>query len=130
MTLIRTPMLSQVDRVVNSADISFNTELDVIRDLSSAAKKAKRTHGIVLMVELGDLREGIMPGDLEHTVRETLRLPNIALRGIGTNLACRSGVSPCCPSRHSGVFCASSRHFPVRDSEIQRDSSRVFPVKP
>lgn len=94
MTLIRTPMLSQVGRVVRFADVSFNTETGVIRSLSIAAQKAERTHGIVLMVELGDLREGIMPGDLEDTVRETLRLPNIALRGIGTNLACRSGVSP------------------------------------
>jgi predicted amino acid racemase len=51
-------------------------------------------HGIVLMVELGDLREGIMPADLENTVRETLRFPNIELKGIGTNLACRSGVIP------------------------------------
>ncbi len=94
MTLIRTPMLSQADQVVAHADLSFNTELDVISKLSSAARKAGRTHGIVLMVELGDLREGIMPGDLENTVRETLRFPNIALKGIGTNLACRSGVSP------------------------------------
>ena len=46
------------------------------------------------MVELGDLREGVMPRDLEATVRETLRFPNIRLRGIGTNLACRSGVKP------------------------------------
>ena len=46
------------------------------------------------MVELGDLREGIMPGDLEGVVQKTLRLPNIVLKGIGTNLACRSGVSP------------------------------------
>ncbi|MBL6954833.1 MAG: alanine/ornithine racemase family PLP-dependent enzyme [Alphaproteobacteria bacterium] len=94
MTLIRSPMLSQADQVVAHADLSFNTELDVISKLSSAARKAGRTHGIVLMVELGDLREGIMPGDLENTVRETLRFPNIALKGIGTNLACRSGVSP------------------------------------
>ncbi len=94
MTLIRSPMLSQVERVVMHTDVSFNTELDVISGLSSAAQKAKRTHGIVLMVELGDLREGIMPGDLEKTVRETLRFPNIVLKGIGTNLACRSGVSP------------------------------------
>jgi len=94
MTLIRSPMLSQADRVVTHADVSFNTELDVISKLSSAAQDAKRTHGIVLMVELGDLREGIMPGDLENTVRETLRFPNIDLRGIGTNLACCSGVSP------------------------------------
>ena len=94
MTLIRSPMLSQVEQVVTHADVSFNTELDVISKLSSAAQAARRTHGVVLMVELGDLREGIMPGDLEKTVRETLRFPNIALKGIGTNLACRSGVSP------------------------------------
>ncbi len=94
MTLIRSPMPSQVDRIVTHADVSFNTELDVISQLSSAAQAAKRTHGIILMVELGDLREGIMPGELEHTVRETLRFPNIALKGIGTNLACQNGVSP------------------------------------
>lgn len=94
MILIRSPMLSQVERVVMHADVSFNTELDVISKLSSAAQKAKRTHGVVLMVELGDLREGIMPGDIENTVRKMLRFPNIALKGIGTNLACRSGVSP------------------------------------
>ena len=94
MTLIRSPMLSQVDRVVAHADVSFNTELDVISKLSSAAQDARRVHGIVLMVELGDLREGIMPEDVEKTVRETLRFPNIAFKGIGTNLACCSGVSP------------------------------------
>jgi len=94
MTLIRSPMLSQVGQVVRHADVSFNTEVDVISALSSAATEARTTHAIVLMVELGDLREGVMPGDLENTVRETLRFPNIVLRGIGTNLACRSGVVP------------------------------------
>ena len=94
MTLLRTPMLSQVTRVVAHADVSFNTEIDVIRALSSAAQATGRRHGIVLMVELGDLRDGIMPGDLERVARDTLGLPNIALRGIGANLACRSGVSP------------------------------------
>ena len=94
MTLIRSPMLSQAHRVVTGADVSLNTELDVISKLSSAAQEARKEHGVVLMVELGDLREGIMPGDLGNTVRETLRFPNIVLRGIGTNLACRSGVSP------------------------------------
>lgn len=94
MTLIRSPMLSQAERVVTFADVSFNTELDVINKLSAAALEANRTHGIVLMVELGDLREGILPSDVEHMVREMLRLPNIVFKGIGTNLACRSGVSP------------------------------------
>jgi predicted amino acid racemase len=94
ITLIRSPMLSQAGRVVEYADVSLNTELDAISALSVAAREANLMHGIVLMVELGDLREGIMPRDLEKTVRETLRLPNIVLKGIGTNLACRCGVSP------------------------------------
>jgi predicted amino acid racemase len=49
---------------------------------------------VVLMVELGDLREGILPADLEAVARHALALPHVVLRGIGTNLACQSGVTP------------------------------------
>lgn len=94
LTLIRSPMLTQVDVVVRNADVSLNTEIDVIRRLSAAAVQAERIHGVVLMVELGDLREGIMPRDLEGIARQTLLLPNLSLDGIGTNLACHNGVSP------------------------------------
>lgn len=94
MILIRSPMLSQAERVVMHADVSCNTEIEVIKKLSHEAQKVGRTHGIILMVELGDLREGIMPCDLIDTVREILCFPSIVLKGIGTNLACRSGVSP------------------------------------
>lgn len=94
IVLIRSPMLSQVDQVVALTNVSLNTELEVIRQLSSAAQKAGPSHGVILMVELGDLREGIMPELLESTVAEVLGLPNISLEGIGANLACRSGVSP------------------------------------
>ena len=94
MVLIRSPMLSQAARVVAHADVSCNSEMDVISTLSSAAHEVGKTHGIVLMVELGDLREGIMPGDLQDAVRDARSFPNIMLKGIGTNLACRSGVKP------------------------------------
>lgn len=94
MILIRSPMLSQADRVVRQADMSFNTELAVINRLSCAARDANRMHKVVLMVELGDLREGIMPADLKETVRAVLGLPGIVLSGIGANLACHGGVSP------------------------------------
>lgn len=94
MELIRSPMLSQVKRVVRHADMSCNTEMDVIRELSHEAQRLGLPHGVILMVELGDLREGIMPDDLICHVRESLRLPSIVFKGIGTNLACRSGVSP------------------------------------
>lgn len=94
MVLIRSPMLSQADRVVQHADVSLNTELAVIERLSASAVVHRTTHGIVLMVELGDLREGILPVDLDAFVLATLALPNLALRGIGANLACQSGVAP------------------------------------
>lgn len=94
ITLTRSPMLSQIEQVVMHADTSLNTEIDIIYALSAAAQKAKRTHGIVLMIELGDLREGIMPDDVENIARKVCALPNLNFQGIGTNLACRSGVSP------------------------------------
>ena len=94
ITLIRSPMISQSVQVVENTDVSLNSELDVISELSKAAQALGRTHGVLLMVELGDLREGIMPTDLENVVRRTLSFPNIVLKGIGTNLACRCGVVP------------------------------------
>ncbi|TVS12827.1 MAG: alanine/ornithine racemase family PLP-dependent enzyme [Wenzhouxiangella sp.] len=94
ISLIRSPMLSQVDRVVRSAELSLNTEWSVLKGLSSAAGQSGRSHAVLLMVELGDLREGIMPDDLADMVQVVLRLPNITLIGIGANLACHSGVVP------------------------------------
>lgn len=94
ITLIRSPMLSQVDRVVAHADVSANTELTVLRRLSEAAVAQDRIHGVLLMVESGDLREGILPTDLPGVVDEVQHLPGLRLSGIGTNLACQSGVVP------------------------------------
>ncbi|MEM5500276.1 alanine/ornithine racemase family PLP-dependent enzyme [Ahrensia kielensis] len=94
MVLIRSPMISQVDRVVASADMSVNTELDVLCALSAAALRIGKVHDVLLMVELGDLREGIMPSDISDFVQQVALLPNIKLMGLGTNLACRNGISP------------------------------------
>ena len=94
ISLIRSPMISQADRVVAAADVSLNSEVAVLRELSAAALRQDRTHGVIIMVELGDLREGVMPDDLEATIRQTLTLGSLVVRGIGTNLACQSGVVP------------------------------------
>lgn len=94
VTLLRTPMLSEVDGIVEHCDISCNTEPEVLAALSLAAVAADRVHGVVLMVELGDLREGIMPNDLCAVAAGVCDLPGLSLRGIGANLACSSGVVP------------------------------------
>ena len=93
-TLLRSPMCSQAEEVVEHAEASCNTELDVLAALSAAAVARGRTHGVLLMVELGDLREGILPRDLEGVARRARGLPNLVVRGIGTNLACQSGAAP------------------------------------
>jgi len=92
--LIRSPLPSQIARVVASADTSCNTEVEVVEMLSAEAARSGRVHGVTLMVELGDLREGIMPCDLHDTVARCVALPNIEVRGIGANLACRNGIAP------------------------------------
>jgi len=92
--LIRSPMPSEVKRVVEFADMSLNTEISVIRLLAEHAAKRGKIHRIILMIELGDLREGILPSDVEPIVKETVGLPGVKLIGIGTNLACFGGVAP------------------------------------
>jgi predicted amino acid racemase len=94
MLLIRAPMLSQVERVVAHAAISCNSEPVVLEALARTAARQGVRHGVVLMVELGDLREGILAADLEAVAQLTLALPNLELMGIGTNLGCQHGVAP------------------------------------
>jgi len=92
--LLRGPSLSQAADVVKYAELSLNSDLSVIRELSRHAVKQEATHKIIVMVELGDLREGVMPADLRRTVEQVLKLDGIALAGIGANLACFGGIKP------------------------------------
>lgn len=94
MLLLRSPMVSQIERAVRSAAMSVNTEMEVLSALASAARVAGRIHDVMIMVELGDLREGVMPDQLHTTIRHVLGLPTLRLRGIGANLACRNGIEP------------------------------------
>ena len=94
VTLIRTPMLSQVDDVVQVCEASYNTEVAVISALAVAALRQNTVHGIILMVEIGDLREGIMPQDVGDMAQQVVDMPGVALKGIGANFACLSGIAP------------------------------------
>ncbi|WP_341365910.1 alanine racemase [Yoonia sp. BS5-3] len=94
ITLIRTPMLSQVDDVVQSCEASYNTEMAVIAALAAAASRQNTVHGIILMVEMGDQREGIMPHDVGHMGQRVVDMPGVTLKGIGANFACLNGLAP------------------------------------
>jgi predicted amino acid racemase len=86
--------LSQAESIVMNADISFNTEIDTISKLSHYANIHNKIHQIVVMVELGDLREGVLPNDLSQFIQKTLAFPHITIIGLGCNLACYGGVKP------------------------------------
>jgi predicted amino acid racemase len=103
-TLIRSPMLSQVAQVVDVADVSLNTEAVVLAALNQAASQQKRMHAVVLMVELGDLREGIALDDAPEAVRAVLAHSSLRLVGLGANLACQNGVVP--DDRNMGILTA------------------------
>ncbi len=92
--MIRTPMLSQVEQIVETCDASCNTESGVITALAAEARRKGTSHEIILMVEMGDEREGIMPEDLADAALIVTRTPQALLKGIGANFSCLTNTAP------------------------------------
>lgn len=93
--LLRLPMLSQVEDVIKYSDISLNSEYITLEKLNQKALELGLTHKVVLMYDLGDLREGIYDkAEFLKLAQSTDKLSNIELIGIGTNLTCYGGVMP------------------------------------
>ncbi|NMA17913.1 MAG: alanine/ornithine racemase family PLP-dependent enzyme [Clostridiaceae bacterium] len=92
--LVRIPMMSEVKNVVRYADLSLNSDLGVIAALSDAAMAIDAKHGVILMVEMGDLREGFMLDEMMDVVGQVIQLPGVWLAGIGANFNCYGGIIP------------------------------------
>lgn len=94
--MIRIPMMSEVEHIVRWADMSLHSEPAVISKLHAECVAQGKRHGVVLMADLGDLREGFW--DKNELVAEALRiendLPMIDLLGVGTNLGCYGSIKP------------------------------------
>ncbi len=91
--LLRTA-LSQAESVVEDVDISLNTEIATLEKLNYYASLQNKIHQIILMVEMGDLREGILPDDIFLFIQKVLCLPYLKIIGLGCNLACYGGIKP------------------------------------
>jgi predicted amino acid racemase len=83
-----------IAKMVKYADVSLNSELTTIKWISEEALKQEKTHKIIIMVETGDLREGVMGDHLLEFYAQIFELPNIEIIGLGTNLNCLNGVMP------------------------------------
>jgi len=96
LMLIRTPMLSEIKDVIKMTDVSLNTEIEVIRALDKEAAKQNKRHGIILMKDVGDLREGFWDEE-EFLYAASIvenELDNLYLEGIGTNVGCYGALEP------------------------------------
>jgi predicted amino acid racemase len=96
LLLVRVPMLSEAAALVRVADMSLNSDMDALRAIDRAAAAAGVVHGVILMIELGDLREGVwVEREYSAMAREIEQsLTHLRLAGTGTNLGCYGSVRP------------------------------------
>jgi len=92
--LLRIPMQSEAELVVKYSDYSQNSELETLKLLGAKALEIGKIHKVILMVDLGDLREGIWPEDVDGFVAEAIKIEGIKIVGFGVNLTCYGGVIP------------------------------------
>jgi predicted amino acid racemase len=91
---IKPPAKRSISSIVKYADVSMNTEIETIKLLSDEAKKQNKIHEIIIMIELGELREGVLGEDFIDFYESVFKFKNIEVIGIGTNLSCLYGVLP------------------------------------
>ncbi len=91
---IKPPAKRSISSIVKYADVSMNTEIETIKLLSDEAKKQNKIHEIIIMIELGELREGVLGENFIDFYESVFKLKNIEVIGIGTNLSCLYGVLP------------------------------------
>ena len=96
LMLIRIPMLSELPDVVALSDISLQSDITVLRALNEEAKRQNKIHEVILMMDLGDLREGFWNEEdaLDAALEVENKLKNLRLAGVGVNLSCYGSVVP------------------------------------
>lgn len=94
ISMIRAPLLSEIEDAIQYCDASYNTEMDTILKLGAVAKQQGTSHGVILMVEMGDMREGILPENLTDFATRVTATPGVALRGVAANFACLGNLAP------------------------------------
>ncbi len=91
---IRIPMMSEAEALVSVADCSLESEISVLRAVDKAAAERGRVHEVILMADLGDLREGFWTAEelVEAALIIEKELKNLYLAGIATNLGCYGSI--------------------------------------
>lgn len=94
--LIRVPGLTELPDTVALCEMSLQSDRTVLDALEQECRRQNKTHAVIVMADLGDLREGFWDGDelvaaCVHVERE---LPHVELAGVGVNLTCYGSTKP------------------------------------
>jgi predicted amino acid racemase len=94
LMLLRIPGPSELARTVAYADLSLQSDAMVLRLIANEADSVGRRHGVVLMQDLGDLREGWFDQAalIEAALAVERSMPSLELLGVGTNLGCYGSI--------------------------------------
>ncbi len=91
---IKPPAVNQVPNIIKYADISMNSSYETIAELNKEAKKHGKVHRVIVMIEMGELREGILRENIIDFYQRIFDMDNISVIGLGTNLGCMYGIEP------------------------------------
>jgi Predicted amino acid racemase len=94
LMLLRIPMLSELSSLIEYADLTLVSMPDTVLALESACSALGKTVGALVMVDTGDLREGLWPDETGPMARTLSACRWVHPVGVGTNLGCFGGVLP------------------------------------
>jgi ornithine racemase len=117
--MLRLPAPGEAGEVVGLTQVSLNSQVETVRALSRAAQGQGVDHRVILMVEAGDRREGVMPERVLEVARDMAGLPHIELAGLGVNVTCIGGVLPTRQNTQLAVDMAE---------KVERDLGLPLPV--
>lgn len=94
--LTRIPMPSEVEELVKFATGALISSVYTAKLIDEAAGSLNKKFKLILMYDIGDLREGIYGEDnFIKAAKEISLLENVVLYGVGTNMGCMNGILPC-----------------------------------
>jgi predicted amino acid racemase len=95
--LLRLPQACETGDVISCADISLNSEVATLELLDAEAGRQHKRHNVILMIDTGDLREGLYFTEdrkILQTAGALMKMPNLSLYGVGVNLTCYGAIIP------------------------------------
>lgn len=108
--LIRIPGLSELPDVVRLCETSLQSERVTLDALEEECVLQGKTHRVIVMADLGDLREGFWDKDemVDVCVHVERELPHVELAGVGVNLTCYGSTKPT-PEKMQALLAIAAR---------------------